>query len=70
MTHGENNSNTEKKIDEIKNNTSEPSRSKSIKSYTAKEIDMINKFFVDKQKEFLFRFKEMKSQFIDKINSN
>lgn len=42
MTHGENNSNTEKKIDEIKNNTSEPSRSKSIKSYTAKEIDMIN----------------------------
>ncbi len=35
-----------------------------------KEIDMIDKFFVDKQKEFLFRFKEMKSQFIDKINSN
>ena len=41
MTYGENNSNTEKKFDE-KNNESEPVRSKSIKSYTAKEIDMIN----------------------------
>ena len=42
MTHGgENNCNTEKKVDE-KNNDSEPVRSKSIKSYTAKEIDMIN----------------------------
>lgn len=41
MTHGgENNCNTEKKVD--KNNDSEPVRSKSIKSYTAKEIDMIN----------------------------
>lgn len=43
MKHGgENNCNIEKKVDEIKNNTSEPVRSKSIKSYTAKEIDMIN----------------------------
>ena len=43
MTHKEeNNSNTEKKVDEKENNTSEPMRSKSIKSYTAKEIDMIN----------------------------
>ena len=44
MTHGENNSNTEKKLDE-KNNESEPVRSKSIKSYTAKEIDMINSVY-------------------------
>jgi hypothetical protein len=35
-----------------------------------KEIDMIDKFFVDKQKEFLSKFKEMRSQFIDKMNSN
>lgn len=35
-----------------------------------KEIDMIDKFFVDKQKEFLSKFKEMRSQYIDKINSN
>lgn len=41
MTHGNNNSNTEKKVEE-KNNESEPTRSKSIKSYTAKDIDMIN----------------------------
>jgi hypothetical protein len=40
MTHGDNNSNIQKV--EEKNNESEPTRSKSIKSYTAKEIDMIN----------------------------
>jgi len=41
MTNGDNNSSTEKKVEQ-KNNEYEPTRSKSIKSYTAKEIDMIN----------------------------
>jgi hypothetical protein len=41
MTKGDNNFNIEKKTEE-NNNDLEPLRSKSIKSYTAKEIDMTN----------------------------
>jgi hypothetical protein len=41
MKKEDNNFNIEKKVEE-KNYESEPLRSKSIKSYTAKEIDMIN----------------------------